>query len=282
MRTRKKTILALCAAALLALVIWTVWGNTALVLTEYAVQDPDLPAAFDGFRIAQVSDLHNGEFGRDNGRLLERIRSAQPDIIAITGDLIDSRHTDIPVALAFAERAVEIAPCYYVAGNHESRMEAEYAQLKAGLLALGVVILEDSSAVLERSGETIQIFGVIDPAFEADYWKVLEEDVMEASLRALPQESDFTILLSHRPEFMDMYARYPINLVLSGHAHGGQVRLPGIGGLFAPSQGIFPKYDAGLFEEDGTQMLVSRGLGGRNILLRFNNRPEVVLVTLTQ
>ena len=280
MRTRKKIILALCAAALLALVIWTVWGNTSLVLTEYTVQDPDIPAAFDGFRIVQVSDLHNGEFGRENGRLLELIRAAQPDIIAITGDLIDSRHTDIPVALAFAERAVEIAPCYYVTGNHESRMEAEYAQLKAGLLALGVAVLENEKVELDRSGETIQLLGVLDPAFETHY-RTTEAATMEKNLASLSQEG-YQILLSHRPEFMDLYTQYDIDLVLSGHAHGGQVRLPYIGGLFAPSQGIFPKYDAGLFEEDGTQMLVSRGIGSSIIPLRFNNRPEVVLITLTQ
>lgn len=280
MRTRKKIILALCAAALLALVIWTVWGNTALVLTEYTVQDPDIPAAFDGFRIVQVSDLHNGEFGRDNGRLLELIRAAQPDIIAITGDLIDSRHTDIPVALAFAERAVEIAPCYYVTGNHESRMEAEYAQLKAGLLALGVAVLENEKVKLDRSGETIQLLGVLDPAFETHY-RTTEAATMEKNLASLSQEG-YQILLSHRPEFMDLYTQYDIDLVLSGHAHGGQVRLPYIGGLFAPSQGIFPKYDGGLFEEGQTKMLVSRGIGSSIIPLRFNNRPEVVLITLTQ
>ena len=280
MRTRKKIILALCAAALLALVIWTVWGNTALVLTEYTVQDPDIPAAFDGFRIVQVSDLHNGEFGRDNGRLLELIRSAQPDIIAITGDLIDSRHTDIPVALAFAERAVEIAPCYYVTGNHESRMEAEYARLKAGLLALGVAVLENEKVELDRSGETIQLLGVLDPAFETHY-RTTEAATMEKNLASLSQEG-YQILLSHRPEFMDLYTQYDIDLVLSGHAHGGQVRLPYIGGLFAPSQGIFPKYDGGLFEEGQTKMLVSRGIGSSIIPLRFNNRPEVVLITLTQ
>lgn len=280
MRTRKKTILALCAAALLALVIWTVWGNTALVLTEYTVQDPDIPAAFDGFRIVQVSDLHNGEIGRENGRLLELIRAAQPDIIAITGDLIDSRHTDIPVALAFAERAVEIAPCYYVTGNHESRMEAEYARLKAGLLALGVAVLENEKVELDRSGETIQLLGVLDPAFETHY-RTTEAATMEKNLASLSQEG-YQILLSHRPEFMDLYTQYDIDLVLSGHAHGGQVRLPYIGGLFAPSQGIFPKYDGGLFEEGQTKMLVSRGIGSSIIPLRFNNRPEVVLITLTQ
>jgi predicted MPP superfamily phosphohydrolase len=210
------------------------------------------------------------------------LRAAQPDIIAITGDLIDSRHTDVALALDFAAEAVKIAPCYYVTGNHESRLEEEYAQLKAGLLAVGVVVLENDSVTLERDGETIRLLGVQDPAFEADYWTLFPEDVMDKNLAALSQGEGFRLLLSHRPEYMDMYARYSIDLVLSGHAHGGQFRLPWIGGLYAPGQGLFPEYDAGMFSVEGTQMIVSRGIGNSAFPLRFNNRPEVVLITLTR
>ena len=282
MSKKIKIILAICAVVLLPLLIWTIWGNTALQLNEYTVSSPELPAAFDGFRIVQVSDLHNDDMGKPGGKVLAMLRSAQPDIIAITGDLIDSRHTDVALALEFAAEAVKIAPCYYVTGNHESRLEEEYAQLKAGLLALGVVVLENDSVTLERDGETIRLLGIQDPSFEADYWTLFPEDVMDKNLAALSQGEGFRLLLSHRPEYMDMYARYSIDLVLSGHAHGGQFRLPWIGGLYAPSQGLFPKYDAGLFQEGDTQMLVSRGIGSSVFPLRFNNRPEVVLITLTR
>ena len=280
---KKKTIilLVIAAAILLPLLIWTVWSNTALVLTEYTVQSPELPSAFDGFRIAHISDLHNAEMGSGNGKLLAMLRSAQPDIIAITGDLIDSRRTDVSVALEFAEAAMNIAPCYYVTGNHESRVE-EYAQLKAGLLALGVVVLENDSVTLERDRQTVTLLGVTDPEFEADYWLVFPEEVMDKYLAALPQTEGFHLLLSHRPEYMNMYAQCGFNLVLSGHAHGGQFRLPIIGGLYAPGQGLFPEYDAGLFSVEGTQMIVSRGIGNSAFPLRFNNRPEVVLITLTE
>lgn len=283
--TKKKKIillLAIAVAILLPLLIWTVWSDTALQLTEYTVQSPELPEAFDGFRIAQVSDLHNEEFGPGNEKILAMLRSVQPDIIAITGDLIDSRHTDVTVALAFVEKAVEIAPCYYVTGNHESRLDAEYAILKSGLLALGVVVLENDRVTLERDGETIRLLGVHDPSFEADYWRVFEVDVLDKNIGLLSQEPGFSVLLSHRPEFMDVYARHSIDLVLCGHAHGGQFRLPWIGGLYAPGQGIFPEYDAGLFEMENTKMLVSRGIGSSVFPLRFNNRPEVVLITLTR
>ena len=279
MTKKKKIILAICAAVLVALLVWGAWENTALVLTRYTVQSPDIPAAFDGFRIAQISDLHNTEFGKDNEKLLAMLRTAQPDIIAITGDLYDSRRTNISAALDFVKQAMEIAPCYYVTGNHEERSEEDYALLKAGLLELGVVVLENEKVEYHRDGETIHLLGVLDPAFEADYWRVMEEDVLNEHLPNLQSEG-FTVLLSHRPEYMDLYARYDFDLVLTGHAHGGQFRLPFLGGLYAPGQGLFPQYDEGIFEESGTQMVVSRGLGNSIIPLRFNNRPEMVLITL--
>ena len=280
MTKKKKIILAICAAVLAALLVWGAWENTALVLTRYTVQSPDIPAAFDGFRIAQVSDLHNSEFGKDNERLLGMLRTAQPDIIAITGDLIDSRRTNVAVALKFAEEAVKIAPCYYVTGNHESRLQEEYALLKTGLLELGVVILENEMVELKRDGTSVTLCGIMDPSFEADHWSVFEEDVLGEHLPYLSQGETFTILLSHRPEYMDLYTRYDFDLVLTGHAHGGQFRLPFLGGLYAPGQGLFPQYDEGIFEESGTQMIVSRGIGNSVIPLRFNNRPEMVLITL--
>jgi len=284
MTKKKKTIgiLIIAAAVLLPLLIWTIWGNTALQLTEYTVQSRSIPASFDGFRIAHISDLHNTEMGDHNEKLLAMLRSAQPDIIAITGDIVDSRRTDLAVALEFVGEAVKIAPCYYVTGNHEIGIGDAYDRLKAELSALGVVVLENHSVTLERGGETIRLLGVQDPEFEADHWKTFLEDVMEKNLAALSQGDGFQLLLSHRPEFMDMYVRYDIDLVLSGHAHGGQFRLPFLGGLYAPSQGFFPKYDAGLFEEENTKMIVSRGIGNSAFPLRFNNRPELVLITLTQ
>ena len=192
-------------------------------------------------------------------------------MIAITGDLIDSRKTNIAVALAFAKEAIQIAPCYYVSGNHEARV-SEYRELKTGLVASGVTVLEDELAEIKVSGESITIIGVNDPSFSADYLAG-DAAVMDEKLSAFAAEdAGFTILLSHRPELFDTY--------LSGHAHGGQFRLPLIGGLVAPNQGLFPKYDAGLYSENHTNMIVSRGLGNSIIPFRFNNRPEVVLIEL--
>lgn len=276
----KKVILAVVAASLFMLIIWTIWGNTALELNCYTITSEELPEEFDGYRMAQVSDLHNAEMGKDNEKLLTMLQNAQPDIIVITGDLIDSRDTDLAVALRFAEQAIKIAPCYYVTGNHEARIP-EYPKLKEGLTELGVFVLEDARLEIEQSGETIVLLGVDDPSFEVDYLSGDAHTLMKDKLEALMNEEDgYTILLSHRPELFEIYADHGVNLVLSGHAHGGQFRLPFAGGIVAPNQGLFPEYDAGKYMDHNTCMIVSRGVGNSIIPIRFNNRPEVVLIEL--
>lgn len=279
-KEKRIIVLTVVAAVLLTLTIWTAWGNTALELNTYTIASEKLPKAFDGYRIAHISDLHNGEFGDGNEKLLAMLREAEPDIIAITGDLIDSRNTDVGIALHFAEEAVKIAPCYYVTGNHEARVP-EYVELKAGLLDLGIIVLDDKSAGLEVSGESITLLGVNDPSFLAD--PADEEALIQSKLQELMNGSEnYTVLLSHRPELFAVYIESCADLVLSGHAHGGQFRFPLVGGLAAPNQGLFPKYDTGVYTEKNTNMVVSRGLGNSLFPFRFNNRPEVILIELMQ
>ena len=279
-KKKKFIFLVVVAIVLVVLVIWIAWGNTALELNTYTVSSAKLPQSFDGYRIAHVSDLHNAEMGKDNETLLTMLRDADPDIIAITGDLIDSRNTDVEVALQFVREAVKIAPCYYVTGNHEARV-SEYGELKAGMEAAGVTVLEDVRTEISMEGETITLIGVNDPSYQTDYLFGDSETVMNTKLEDLHTEHDgFTILLSHRPELFDTYVDQDIDLVLSGHAHGGQFRLPFIGGLVAPNQGLFPEYDAGIYTEDNTNMLISRGVGNSILPFRINNRPEVILIEL--
>ena len=279
-KKRRIIVLVVVAAILLALIIWTAWGNTALELNTYTISSERLPEAFDGYRIAHVSDLHNTEMGDDNEMLLDMLRKAEPDMIAITGDIIDSRNTNVEIALEFTKAAMEIAPCYYVTGNHEARV-SEYDELKEGLIEQGVVVLDDERIEIELSGETIALLGVNDPSFETDYLFGDSETVMKNRLQEISDaENKFTILLSHRPELFEIYADNNVDLVLSGHAHGGQFRLPFVGGLVAPNQGLFPKYDAGLYTEENTNMIVSRGIGNSILPFRFNNRPEVILIEL--
>lgn len=267
--TAKKYIwLAVVAAILLGLIIWIAWGDSALECNSYTVSSSQLPKSFDGYRIAQISDLHNTEIGKDNERLLAMLRGAEPDMIAITGDLIDSRRTNVGIALDFIREAVKIAPCYYAPGNHESRVD-EYLELKAGMKDAGVVVLEDAQTEIVLGSEKITVIGACDPDFKTDKLAQLQVE-----------ERNFTILLSHRPELFDTYVEKNIDLALSGHSHGGQIRIPFLGGLIAPHQGLFPKYDGGLYTKDDTNMVVSRGVGNSLFPFRVNNRPEIVLVEL--
>ena len=279
-KPNKKTVLIVSVLVILCLGIWTLWGNTALEVNEYEIVSDRIPEAFAGFRIAQVSDLHNAEFGEGNEKLIQLLSQTDPDMIVITGDLIDSRKTDIEIALEFARQAIKLAPVYYVSGNHEARVR-EYEDLKMGLAEAGVVILENQKVQLTRGGESITLMGIDDPSFQEDYLFGDAESVARQVITDLQNESDgYTVLLSHRPELFDMYVDTGMDLVFSGHAHGGQFRLPFIGGFVAPNQGFFPEYDAGLFNEGRTTMIVSKGVGNSIIPLRFNNRPEIVVAEL--
>jgi len=279
--SKRNLIIGLVLLVLVAiLVVWIIWGNTALMLSEYTIYSSKLPEAFSGFRIVQVSDLHNAQIGNDNSKLLEMIQIAQPDIIVITGDLIDSWKTDLDVAIDFVGSAVQIAPCNYVTGNHEARI-AEYDTLKQNLIELGVTVLDDTARTIQYQGSEISIIGINDPSFYAYYLIGDEEASIENSLNSIGIEKDqFQVLLSHRPEFFSVYEKYGIDLVFSGHAHGGQFRLPFLGGLYAPNQGILPQYDAGLYQAGNTSMVVSRGIGNSLFPFRFNNRPEIIAIEL--
>lgn len=278
-RKRNSIYFILLCAIILA--VWTVWGNKALMVNVITVSGNRIPAAFSGFRIAQVSDLHNAEFGDGNAELLKLLSESKPDIIVITGDLIDASHTDVGIALGFAQESVRIAPTYYATGNHEAAC-SQYSDLKIGLEAAGVIVLEDEAISLERNGENVTLLGLDDPDFTVKGDMFGEVPAMVGTkLRNLDNgEGGYTILLSHRPELFETYVNCGIDLVIAGHAHGGQFRLPFIGGVIAPNQGLFPKYDAGLYTDGGTNMVVSRGIGNSIIPLRFNNRPEIVLVEL--
>ena len=280
MKSRKKTILTLLLSLLIILIGWTLWDNAALEVNEFEIVSDRIPQGFDGFRIAQVSDLHNARFGEDNAKLIEMLSQTEPDIIVLTGDLIDSRNTNVEVALDFARQSVEIAPVYYVSGNHESRVTA-YMDLKMGLVSAGVIVLENQIVEITRGQEHITLIGIDDPSFRESYLFGDAAGIAEQKLGDLHEASDgYTILLSHRPELFDVYVDTEMDLVFSGHAHGGQFRLPFVGGLVAPNQGFFPEYDAGQFTEEKTTMIVSRGVGNSIIPVRVNNRSEIVVVTL--
>lgn len=281
MKQKRKTAIAVCALVLM--IVWLAWGNKALQKTEIIIASDRLPASFDGYRIVQISDLHNAEFGEDNEKLLQMIKEERPDLVVITGDLVDSSHTDLDVAVDFAEKVVTIAPAYYVTGNHEAWLGQSYKVLEQKLEQAGVEVMRDEALYLEQAGERILLMGMEDPEFyegESALYDGGAARLLQRIHELRYSKEEYTILLSHRPELFDTYVASGVDLVFSGHAHGGQFRLPLIGGLVAPDQGFFPEYDAGSYEQDGTCMVVSRGLGNSMIPLRIGNRPEVVVVEL--
>ena len=255
--------IVLCLAVFLILA-WVLWGNLTVGLTEITITEKNLPVSFDGLRIAHVSDLHNSHLWKQT---IKQLQKAQPDIICITGDVVDSNRTDVDTALAFATEAMKIAPCYYIIGNHELRLDAAtYDALLEGLKKIGVIVLCDEAIAVERGDEAILIVGA--------YWN-------SASYMGDQFDYDgYRLMLVHDPKNFESFASGNYDLVLSGHAHGGQFRIPLLGGLLAPSQGWFPTYDAGLFSSGVTDMYISRGIGNSSFPLRLNNRPEVVVITL--
>ena len=276
---RKKRIFCILICLIIVFIIWMVWSNITIGVTHYSIRSNRVPSSFDNFRIAVVSDLHNADFGNDNSQLVKQIEREQPDIIAITGDLVDANRTDIETAMKLVSQLVEIAPCYFVTGNHEAWIGEQYQELENGLVDEGVVVLHDSKVTVERENEEMQVAGLDDPDF-VNRDSAVQENLLMTKLDEMDLSDDYCILLSHRPETFGAYVSEGIDLVLSGHAHGGQFRFPFIGGIVAPNQGLFPRYDAGKYTENDTNMIVSRGIGNSIIPVRFNNRPEIVIVDL--
>ncbi len=235
-----------------------------------------LPAAFAGFRVVHISDLHNTRFGEKQSALLDAIRAEQPDLVAVTGDIVDRRRFDLAPALEFVEGALALAPVYYVPGNNEA-LSGRSEAVRAALAGCGVHTLFDEAAEISRGGDSIRILGLRDPQFH-------EKGAASAAMRRLLLEwssrGGFSLLLSHRPELFRLYCECGVDLALCGHAHGGQIRLPLVGGLFAPHQGFFPKYTSGLHQKGACAMIVSRGLGESLFPMRVNNPPEIVVITL--
>lgn len=268
------------AIVIVLMVLFFYWQNNGIVTTHHTYTNEKIPASFDGYKVVQVSDLHNKAFGKDQRRLISEIIAESPDAIFVTGDLIDSRHPDVEVAMQFIEKAIQIAPVYYVSGNHEFRVPMLYNALKSQMTELGVVVLENQSITLKRKDAQILLIGVDDPQFQkTEYEQNGENAAISQYLASLRSTADFKILLSHRPELLDLYSEQEVDVVFSGHAHGGQFRLPFIGGLGAPNQGFFPKLTSGRHDQGETTLYISRGLGNSIIPIRLFNRPELIVVT---
>lgn len=258
---------------LIFIVVFLYVNNHWLVVSEHVFESEKVPESFDGLRVVQVSDLHDAVFGDKQEKLVAKVRATKPDIIFITGDVVDSNRYNLEQSLQAVEGLVALAEVYYVLGNHEVATN-KVNEIYEALSSLGVHVMANESTILERNGERLAIVGIEDPLMGRT-----TEEMLEMATVDVPQGM-LKLLLAHRPEMFDVYVASRIDMAFSGHAHGGQVRIPGVGGLFAPGQGLLPKYTAGIYEAETTKMVVSRGLGNSVVPYRLFNLPEIVVVEL--
>ena len=244
----------------------------SLALRRYHVAIRSLPPAFEGFTILHLSDLHDKEFGRAGEQLVNLIRDEHFDMVAITGDLVIGNRPRLTPALELIAglRAISERPFYSVPGNHDWRL-GRGAEFNARLRESGVRVLSNSSTVLDRGKDRIWIIGVDDP--------VTSRDRLDLALRGTDDGSP-RLLLAHSPQLYPQALRNGLDLLLVGHTHGGQIRIPLLGALFVPGMGFFPRWDYGLYNSGATTMIVSGGLGESGLPIRVNIRPELSLVTL--
>ena len=276
-RKLKFIIISSLILIFIAIFVLVIVENNMVQINSYTVASNKLNADFN-LKIAQISDFHNSKKLLD--KTVQNVSDSAPDIIVITGDLIDSRKTNLEIATNLLEKISKIAPCYYVSGNHEARIKSEYDLLKEKISDFNVTILENESVELNVGNEKINLIGLTDPRFnyESDSKKKACEQI-HSDLAPLIKQDMYNLVLCHRPEAFAEYTALSADLVLSGHAHGGQIILFGIGAV-APNQGIFPKYIKGMYKDKNTTMVVSRGIGNSLFPFRLNNKPEVVEITL--
>ena len=255
---------------------WQCWG---LQVTRAQAALKGLPQGFDGFKIVHLSDLHGHEYGEGNQGLLDRVQEQAPDLIVITGDLID-QESQLEMAPALAQGLAGIAPTYYVTGNHEWALgTGAVKELKTLLKECGVAVLSNQYQVLERGGDKLVLAGVDDPNGYAD--QTTPEELYARIQGEAP--GLFTVLLAHRNDRFGQYANAGYNFVMSGHGHGGIVRLPFVGGIMGTDRRFFPPWTAGIYTVGDSTLFVSRGLGNNTVPFkgfRVFNRPELAVVEL--
>ena len=254
--------------------------NKKLKVRKTTLKFDKLPQAFDNFKIAQVSDIHCDKVGHSDLSFINKIKNFNPDMIVITGDILDSYNNNMDIAYNILSQLAIVAPCYFVSGNHELRLPEEYEQLKNRMKKLNITYLHNSKLFITKNNESINLVGVEDYNFFKNKDKLNHRANFIKTLEELYSPNHFNILLSHRPEKFPIYADIKYELIFSGHAHGGQWRIPFVGGIFSPSQGFFPKYTNGNYVLEDSTMIVSQGLGNSSFPIRINNRIELILATL--
>lgn len=269
-RSLKKRLI-IYAIILAAFIVFSSWQNSMLTVSEHIYTTDEISSEFNGFKIVHLSDYHNKNFGKGQKRLIQKISALEPDIIVITGDIVDSYRTNVERAIELAEETAKIADTYYITGNHEHLLDnKDFDKLINGIEQAGVNCLVDENVNIEGNGESFVLTGFDDESLVN----------IEYNCPKLADEK-LNIVLAHEPQLIADYSAHGnIDLVLTGHAHGGQFRLPFIGAVYAPDQGLNPEYTEGMHKVGDTTMIVSRGIGNSAFPLRLFNFPEIVEITL--
>lgn len=278
-RRRRRRVPRIVPFLLLAIcgVLFFRWSNRSLQIEAFTYASPRLPEGFDGCTIVQLSDLHGASFGEDNAELIAAVAAQDPDLIFLTGDIQDRyRKTPASYTAAIGRAMAGIAPTYFVTGNHEWAFP-DVRELKRALKDAGVTVLTNEFVALERNGGVIFLAGIDDPNGFADQKspEALAEEVKAAA------GGGFWMLLAHRNNYFEkQYSGLGADLVISGHGHGGLIRLPFTDGLISVERTLFPSYTAGFYQFNGRDVFVSRGLGNSGPSFRLFNRPQLVTLTL--
>lgn len=266
------------------------YNVNTLEVTKYVVENKKVPKEFDGYNIVQISDLHSKLFGENNKKLIQKIKSLNPDIVVVTGDLIDGENNNYNVALDFMKEISKLYRVYYIIGNHEQKSlikkyKDEYKEYFNKLHQIDFVNLDNNKVEIVKGDSNINLYGLTVPyscykyLFDNQETTSIDIDFLEEKLGKVDREQ-FNILLAHTPFYFDEYEKWGADLTLCGHVHGGIVRLPLVGGLLSPDRKFFPKYDLGEYIKNKSTMIVSKGLGGSKVLIRVNCKPEIVNIKL--
>lgn len=275
-----QNLVVLPGLALMSALIYL--DNTLLKVSKYEIKSDKIPKKFNKFKIIHLSDLHSCNFGENNSKLIKKVNDEHPDIIVMTGDMVNKYDKNFDRFLNLAEILSKKYKIYYIIGNHEQRLRKDDLNLIIRKLnELGIRILNDERITIMREKDRINIYGIDIPL---SYYKIRNKpsNIDEVIYEALNKynEKEYNILLAHNPLYFEEYAKHNVDLTLSGHVHGGMIRVPVIGALLSPERKLFPKYSSGVYEENNKKLIVSRGIGHSKPGIRLFNMPEIVSITL--
>ena len=274
------TLIGLSSLALLYTQLYI--DNTLIKVSKYEIKSDKIPKEFNNFKIVHLSDFHSYGIKKDNNKLLEKINDEHPNIIVMTGDMVNKYDRNFEKFLNLAETLSKKHDIYYIIGNHEVRLRKDdLSFIIQNLKNFGIKILSDEKITIMRKKDCINIYGVDIPL---TYYKIINkpanvEEIINAVLNKC-NEKEYNILLAHNPLYFEEYSKQNIDLTLSGHVHGGMIRLPFIGAILSPERKFFPKYSSGVYEINNKKLLVSRGLGHSKPGMRLFNKREIVSITL--